>query len=114
MSTSQEVGVAADRLLDAMTAQPWYVSGTNQTTTLIMEEFGPRVAVKGGAQGVFCGADRTAKLGIALKTDDGSSRGSNIAIEALIRRVIGVEAPEPQVLRNVAGTPVGEVRVASF
>ena len=113
-STSAEIGVAANRLLDAMTSEPWYVSGTNQTSTLIMEEFGPRVAVKGGAEGVFGGADRTRQLGIALKTDDGSSRGSNIAIDALIRRVIGAPAPEPELLHNVGGTLVGEVRVASF
>jgi len=110
--TSDDVGAASTRLLDAMAAEPWFVAGTGRSCTRIMTERGPRVVVKGGAEGVYCAVDRENQLGIALKTDDGSKRGSELAIEAMIRHVLGEAPPDPTPIHNVAGTLVGEVRLS--
>jgi len=112
-ATSDDVGAASTRLFDAMAAEPWFVAGTDRSCTRIMTERGPRVVVKGGAEGVYCAVDRENQLGIAVKTDDGSKRGSELAIEAAIRLVLGQAPPDPMPIHNVAGTLVGEVRLAT-
>jgi len=110
---NEDIGAASNRLLDAMAAEPWFVAGTGRSCTRIITERAPRVVVKGGAEGVYCGVDRGNQLGIALKTDDGSKRGSELAIEAAIRHVLGESPPDPTPLYNVAGTMVGEVRLSA-
>jgi L-asparaginase II len=112
-STSQATAEAANRLFDAMVAEPHFVAGTGRSCTRLMTAYGPRVAVKGGAEGVYCATDREVALGIALKTDDGSRRGSELAIETIIAKLLGHEAPPATPVLNVAGTQVGEVRVAT-
>jgi len=77
-----------------------------------MTERAPRVVVKGGAEGVYCAVDRENRLGIAVKTDDGSKRGSEFAIEAAIGHVLGESPPDAKPIHNVVGTVVGEVRLA--
>lgn len=111
-ATSDDVGAAGTTLLDAMTAEPWFVAGTDRSCTRIMKERGPRVAVKTGAEGVYCGVDRADGIGIALKCDDGAGRGAELAIEAVLRRVLGEPAPAPTPVHNAAGTIVGEIRTA--
>ena len=112
-STDEATAAAATRLFDAMVAEPHYVAGTGRSCTRLMNSYGPRVAVKGGAEGVYCAVDRQEQLGIALKTDDGSSRGSELAVETIIAKLLGHDAPAPTPVLNVAGTLVGEVRVAA-
>lgn len=106
-----DLGAAATRLLDAMVAEPWFVAGTGRTCTHLMEHNGPRVAAKGGAEGVYCAVDREQAIGIALKCADGSRRGSELAVATIIARTLGEPDPDPVPVRNVAGRVVGEVRV---
>lgn len=77
---------AAARLRDAMMAHPDLVAGEGRACTRIMRAAGGKAAVKTGAEGVFIGILPEAGLGIALKIDDGSSRGSHAAIAALLAR----------------------------
>src|ERR1043166_5535413 len=67
---------AAARLRAACAAQPYFVAGTGRFCTEIMTLFGPRVLVKTGAEGVFCGALPEQGLGIALKCEDGATRAA--------------------------------------
>ncbi len=107
-------GAAARRLLDAMVHQPWYVAGTDRHCTNTMYANGGRIAAKTGAEGVFCAVDRDTGRGIALKVDDGASRASEHAIDWVLARLLKKDPPAPVVLRNWAGTEVGQIRMRAL
>lgn len=111
---------AARRLVAAMGRQPFYVSGSGEFTTLVMERAGGRVVVKPGAEGVFTAALPGRGWGIAIKCDDGAGRGAEQAMAGLLvslgilgdedqAALAAVLAPE---LRNRAGRHVGALRTA--
>jgi L-asparaginase II len=110
---------AAERLRRACMKKPWYVAGTGRFCTEIMQIFGPRVFVKTGAEGVYCGALPDQGLGIAIKCDDGASRAAQAIMAALIARLLPMNDTERHalspfmrpVLRNWNGFEVGAVRV---
>ena len=85
---------AAARLRAACAAKPWYVAGTGRFCTEIMERFGARVFIKGGAEGVYCGALPGEGLGIAIKCDDGASRAAEVVMAAMIARLLPLDASE--------------------
>jgi L-asparaginase II len=109
---------AASRLRAAVAAQPFMVAGTGRIDTQLMEALGPRVFVKGGAEGVHCGALPELGLGFALKCEDGASRAADAATAALIARLlplVGAAAATvyklaKPTLRNWSGTVVGGLR----
>jgi L-asparaginase II len=109
-----ERAAAARRLRAACAAKPWYVAGTGLLATEIMSHFGTRVFVKGGAEGVFCGALPAHGLGIAIKCDDGAGRAAEVMMANVLIRLLGGDAlltkyARPPV-RNWRGTVVGEMR----
>ena len=67
------------RIATSVAAHPFMVAGTGRFDTNIMKAV-PRLFIKIGAEGVFCGAVPHAGLGFALKMDDGASRGAEVAI----------------------------------
>jgi L-asparaginase II len=105
---------ACRRLRAACAAKPWFVAGTGLFATEIMDHFGARVFVKGGAEGVYCAALPEQGLGIAVKCDDGAGRAAEVIMAGLLMRLLG-EDPllaryvHPAV-RNWRGTVVGEMR----
>src|SRR5882672_2047200 len=109
---------AATRLRAACAAQPYFVAGTGRFCTEVMKLFGARVLVKTGAEGVFCGALPEQGLGIALKCQDGATRAAEVAMAAVIARVLPVAEEERAaldrfvrpVLRNWNGVEVGGLR----
>jgi L-asparaginase II len=103
---------AGRRLIEAMMAEPFYVAGTDRSSTRVMEQVTNPVAVKGGAEGVYCGVILDGERGIALKVRDGASRASDAAISHLLAQR-GLMTPGPAKLRNWAGSEVGEVRVSA-
>jgi L-asparaginase II len=109
---------AAARIRAACAARPYLVAGTGRFCTRIMEHFGGRVLVKGGAEGVLCGALPEGGLGIAIKCDDGAARAAEVVMAALISRLLTLDdadraALAPLVrptLRNWNGIEVGALR----
>jgi L-asparaginase II len=108
---------AAHRICRAMTAEPWYVAGTDRFCTKVMEVTGAKAAIKTGAEGVYMGALPGLGLGICLKAADGAHRASEVAMGAVLR-MLGVidEAEEAKLhatlepaIRNWAGTVTGRV-----
>ncbi|MFM8746819.1 MAG: asparaginase [Aestuariivirga sp.] len=83
---------AAQRIIRAVRAHPFMVAGTGDFDTLIMEAV-PRVFVKTGAEGVYCGCIPHAGLGIALKVDDGAARAAEVGM-ATVLAGLGVWTPE--------------------
>jgi L-asparaginase II len=109
---------AAARIRAAGAAKPYLVAGTGRFCTRVMAHFGGRVLVKGGAEGVLCGALPEAGLGIAVKCDDGAARAAEVVMAALISRLLALDdadrgalAPLVRpVLRNWNGVDVGVLR----
>jgi L-asparaginase II len=109
---------AAKRLLAACMAEPWLMAGTGFADTKLIEAGKGKVFVKGGAEGVHCGAIPSLGLGIALKCDDGNARASDVMIAAVLARLMAKdEAPAEtyrgaakKVLKNWNGMVVGKVK----
>ena len=110
---------ATARLRQACARKPWFVAGTGRFCTDVMQLFGPRVFVKTGAEGVYCGALPQQGLGIAIKCDDGASRAAQAIMAAVIARFLPLDATERTALapfleprlRNWNGFEVGVIRV---
>ena len=111
---------AAARIRRAVAANPLMVGGTRRFDTVVMERFGERAFVKGGAEGVHCAALPGLGYGVAVKCDDGGKRGGEIVMAALLRRFLtlegdaaaAVETLTRRTLTNWNGIAVGEIRPA--
>jgi len=110
---------AVARLRRACAREPWFVAGTGRFCTDVMQTFGPRVFIKTGAEGVYCGALPQQGFGIAIKCDDGASRAAQAIMAAVIARFLPLDATqratlgpflEPR-LRNWNGFEVGSIRM---
>ena len=107
---------ACKRLYDAMVTQPFYVAGSERHCTNLMRAYGGKVACKTGAEGVFGAAVPSLGLGIAIKALDGSSRASEVALNALLQH-LDVNPTDPNFnpeisLHNRNQMRVGVVRMA--
>jgi len=101
----------SERIAAAMRARPDLVGGPDGVDYLLMRD-APGWIAKGGAEGLLCaaGPDGT---GIALKTEDGSSRSHAPALAAFLAP-LGIELPElaERPVVNTCGDRVGEIVVA--
>ena len=79
-------------LREAMMRHPELVSGSRRSCNDLMRAAKGRAAVKSGAEGFYVAILPDAGLGIALKIEDGASRGSQAAIAALLIRCGAIEA----------------------
>jgi L-asparaginase II len=113
---------AAARLRAACAQKPWHVAGTGRFCTEIMQLLGPRVFVKTGAEGVYCGALPELGLGIAIKCDDGAGRASQAVMAAIIARFLQLSDAEraaiarfvQPTLRNWNAMEIGRLRVVGL
>jgi L-asparaginase II len=80
--------VAVRRLMDACFAKPELVAGEGRLDTIVMRAFGPKVFVKGGAEGVHCATLPDLGWGIAIKIDDGAKRGADAALTEILAALI--------------------------
>lgn len=78
---------AARRLMSACMAEPFYVAGTRRACTELMELAPGRIFAKTGAEGVFCAAIPEKGYGIALKCEDGSTRGAEAMVGAVLAKL---------------------------
>jgi L-asparaginase len=76
---------AGARVATAMRAHPELIRGGDAADTLLMRNFEGWTA-KGGAEGLLC-AVSPARLGVALKVEDGSGRGIRPALGAFLARL---------------------------
>jgi L-asparaginase II len=66
-------------VLEAMVGNPWMVAGTGRMGTRVMSAARGSLVVKSGAEGIYCGAERSGRLGFALKVEDGAKRATEAA-----------------------------------
>lgn len=105
----------AKRIVSAMIAHPELVAGSGRSCTTLMRAANGKAAVKIGAEGVYAAILPEAGLGVALKIDDGASRGAETAI-AIVLEKLGIIDSSTGLARapllNTRGTAVGEKRPA--
>ena len=85
-----------------------------------MKLTGERLAVKGGAEGVYCAIIPGQRIGIALKIDDGGSRAAEALMGLLLIRYAGLgsdlsaklERLSLPAIFNAEGKVVGATRPA--
>lgn len=75
---------AANRLMNACMAEPFYMAGTKRFCTDVMTAAPGRVFAKIGAEGVYCAAIPELGFGIALKIDDGAFRAAELMVAAVM------------------------------
>jgi L-asparaginase II len=110
---------AAQTIRAAVAANPFMVGGAESFDTALMQATGPKVFCKTGAEGVYCVALPTLGLGVALKVDDGAARASEIAVAAVLRRLLPdcsqtFASFAQRTLRNWNGIAVGMLRPTEF
>lgn len=84
---------AASRLVHACMAEPFYVAGSGRACTKIMEMAPGRIFVKTGAEGVYTAILPDKGISIALKVDCGTTRAAEVAIAALLAKLLGKDDP---------------------
>jgi L-asparaginase II len=99
-----------DRITAAMRARPDLVGGPDGADFFLMRA-APGWLAKGGAEGLLCAAGPDG-IGIALKAEDGASRGHGPALAAFLGQ-LGVDLPElaEVPILNSRGERVGETAV---
>jgi L-asparaginase II len=74
---------AGQRIIESARENPFLIAGTDRFDTKVMETL-PRLFLKVGAEGVYCGCIPHAGLGFALKCDDGAVRAAEVATASLL------------------------------
>ncbi|MFO1141973.1 MAG: asparaginase [Amaricoccus sp.] len=95
---------AAGRLVAAMLAHPLLVAGEGRACSELMEAMGGKVAVKTGAEAVFTAILPERGLGVALKIEDGTTRGSESAIATILVRLGVLDPAHPAARRRLDPT----------
>lgn len=111
---------AAARLTHAMATCPEFVAGEGRTCTGLMRAMDHKVAIKTGAEGVFVAIIPEKRMGVAIKVMDGSTRGRDCVIAALLVRLGVLDPNHPEAImrlnpaiKNRRGIVTGYVRPTS-
>ncbi len=110
---------AAQWIIRAARNHPFMIAGSNRYDTTIMQKL-PRLFIKVGAEGVYCGCIPHAGMGFALKVDDGATRAAEAAISQVLLSLdvwtaeerTALQAHVHAPLRNWRGLDVGSVEAA--
>ncbi|MFK7866717.1 MAG: asparaginase [Alphaproteobacteria bacterium] len=79
--------LALDKIKDCIAQYPDMVSGQGGYITRLMQVFGKKLYIKDGAEGVMCASLPEYGLGVAVKCDDGSVRGAQAIMTAMLTRI---------------------------
>jgi L-asparaginase II len=111
---------AAHRLVDAWRGHPELVSGTGRACADLIRGARGRTVAKTGAEGVFTAVLPERGLGVALKIDDGATRGAETAMARLLVLLGAADESSPLIAKHVAapvrnwrGDQVGERRISA-
>ena len=107
------LGAAQDegprRIIAAARAHPFLIAGTKRFDTMAMQSL-PRLFIKVGAEGVFCGCIPHAGLGFALKCEDGALRGAEVAISQMLANLTIWTIEEQEALHKLSHQPINNWR----
>ena len=108
---------SASRIIKAVRAHPFMVAGTGRFDTRVMKAV-PRLFMKYGAEGVYCGCIPHVGLGFAVKCDDGAARAVEVAMVSVMLKLDVWTSEEHELLKgfqsetlkNASKIEVGELR----
>lgn len=110
---------AMHRLTRVMAAHPVLVAGEGKSCTALMRAMSGRASVKTGAEAVFIAIVPERRMGVALKIEDGATRGSEAAITRILTGLGVLDANHPAAriyshgpIRNRRDIVTGEIRLA--
>ncbi len=111
---------AAQRILKAVTAEPFYLSGSDDFTTVVNEKTQGRSIVKVGAEGVFAGLLPEKGFAFAVKAADGAKRAAEFVTAHLLMTLGGLTEAEVSALKSWThptittwkGETAGQIRLA--
>ncbi|MEK2645958.1 asparaginase [Bdellovibrio sp. BCCA] len=111
---------ASERILRAVRSFPFYISGSDNFATAVIEKTHGRAIIKGGAEGVFCGVLPEKRVAFAIKASDGAGRAAQVATASLLLQLGGLNETEFKALAkytmptvtNWKGDVVGQMRIA--
>ncbi len=86
------------------------VAGSDRLCTEVMRVTGGRVFVKVGAEGYYCAGAPDARLGIAVKVEDGAKRAADVVLVRVLLDLNLVRGAESSVLACFAAPPVLNTR----
>jgi L-asparaginase II len=88
------------------------MAGRGRFDTEILTRFPQDVFIKAGAEGVYCGAIRSRRIGFAVKIADGAKRAAEAVVGAILAHFLpeADDLGQPVILHNAAGIAVGDVR----
>jgi L-asparaginase II len=98
------------RVVDAMSAQPFLVGGSDRFDTALIAETNGRVVSKVGAEGVHCALIPERGIGVAVKVEDGAQRAQVPALLRLLQEIDALPDPLPPRLAEWMGRPVKNTR----
>jgi len=85
-----------------MVAHPEYVAGTGRLDTDLMRVANGRLFAKVGAEGFYCVAVPSMRIGVAMKVEDGALRAVEPALLATLRAIDAITADEVAALEGYA------------
>lgn len=112
--------LACEKILRAVQDEPFYLSGSDNFATAVIQKSQGRAIVKGGAEGVFSGVLAQKGLAFAVKAADGASRAAQFVTASLLLQLGGLTSSEfkdlgthtQPVVTNWRGDVVGQIRIA--
>lgn len=104
---------AAARLVSAMKQHPLLVAGEGRACSELMAAMQTPTVLKTGAEAVFVAILPHRGLGIALKVEDGATRGSESALAALLVRLGELDADNPIVQKRLSPIEVNRRGIAA-
>lgn len=113
--------VAAKRILQAVTKEPFYLAGSDEFGTLVNQKTQGRSIVKVGAEGVYAGLIPGKGLAFAVKAVDGAKRAAEFAAAQILKAYGGLNEVEFNDLKFFTQPPVtswrnenvGQIRMAT-
>lgn len=96
-------GRASAQLVEAMRTHPELVAGEGRACTELMRAMDGKVAIKTGAEAVFVAILPEQGLGIAVKIDDGGTRGAEAAIAGLLVKYGTLDPAHPMAQKRLRG-----------
>ncbi len=110
---------AAEKIVVAMKSHPELVAGEGRACTELMRSMPGATVVKTGAEGVYTAILPERGLGVAVKIEDGATRGAECAMTAMLVRLGVADPTHPLVInrlqpvqKNYAHQEVGQIRPA--
>jgi L-asparaginase II len=114
--------LASQKILAAVKENPFYLSGSDNFTTAVIEKTQGRSIIKVGAEGVFAGVLPEKGMAFAVKAADGSARAAQVATAYLLLKLGGLSESEFKALSkyteptitNTRDEVVGQMRIAKL